>query len=85
MIPWPPICRQRPARYVTNPALARRRRAELLTGGALHRLEFRIIDQGPHRAGQADWRAGRMKLPDLDNSESMPLPANPGKGAEPMS
>jgi hypothetical protein len=25
-------------------------------------------------ASEADWRAGRMKLPDLDNEEFVPLP-----------
>lgn len=26
---------------------------------------------------KADWRAGRMKLPDLDNGEFIPLPNDP--------
>jgi hypothetical protein len=26
---------------------------------------------------KADWRAGRMKLPDLDNAELIPLPPEP--------
>jgi hypothetical protein len=26
---------------------------------------------------KSDWRAGRMKLPDRDNAEFVPLPADP--------
>jgi hypothetical protein len=33
---------------------------------------------------KADWRAGRMKLPDLDNGEFIPLPRDPAP-ANPMS
>ena len=33
----------------------------------------------------ADWRAGRMKLPDLDDGEFIPLPDDPGLPAQPLS
>ena len=34
---------------------------------------------------RADWAAGRMKLPDLDNDDFIPLPPKPGAAPEPMS
>jgi hypothetical protein len=34
---------------------------------------------------KADWRAGRMKLPDLDHDEFIPLPGDPPPTAGPMS
>ena len=35
---------------------------------------------------KADWRAGRMKLPDLDHQEWIPLPGDPeATPPEPMS
>lgn len=34
---------------------------------------------------KADWQAGRMKLPDLDRDEFIPLPASPGAPPNPMS
>ncbi len=34
---------------------------------------------------KADWQAGRMKLPDLDHDEFIPLPASPGAPPNPMS
>jgi redox-sensitive bicupin YhaK (pirin superfamily) len=34
---------------------------------------------------KADWRAGRMKLPDLDNAEFVPLPPDPLPSAPSMS
>ncbi|MGS1016692.1 pirin family protein [Allosphingosinicella humi] len=34
---------------------------------------------------KADWRAGRMKLPDLDDEEWIPLPPDPVPPANPMS
>ena len=34
---------------------------------------------------KADWRAGRMKLPDLDQAEFIPLPPDPEPPAGPMS
>jgi redox-sensitive bicupin YhaK (pirin superfamily) len=33
---------------------------------------------------KADWRAGRMKLPDLDNQEFIPLPAEPRTPGTPL-
>ena len=33
----------------------------------------------------ADWKAGRMKLPDADNAEFVPLPDEPAPPAPPMS
>jgi len=34
---------------------------------------------------KADWHAGRMKLPDLDNAEFTPAAADPPTAAGPMS
>jgi len=36
-------------------------------------------------AAKADWRAGRMKLPDADDQEFIPLPGDPPPPANPMS
>ena len=40
-------------------------------------IEWNFVSSSQERIEQAkaDWRAGRMKLPDLDNSEFIPLPA----------
>ena len=40
-------------------------------------IEWNFVSSSAERIEQAkaDWRAGRMKLPDFDNSESIPLPA----------
>jgi redox-sensitive bicupin YhaK (pirin superfamily) len=48
-------------------------------------LEWNFVSSSQERIEQAkaDWRAGRMKLPDLDNQEFTPLPAEPGKTAPP--
>jgi len=46
-------------------------------------LEWNFVSSSKERIEQAkaDWRAGRMKLPDLDNKEFTPLPgATPGQG-----
>ena len=50
------------------------------------RLEY-LGGETPPRIEQAkaDWRAGRMKLPDLDNAEFIPLPGDPPPSANPMS
>jgi redox-sensitive bicupin YhaK (pirin superfamily) len=42
-------------------------------------LEWNFVSSSKDRIEQAkaDWRAGRMKLPDLDNREFTPLPAEP--------
>jgi hypothetical protein len=42
-------------------------------------LEWNFVSSSKARLEQAkaDWRAGRMKLPDLDHDEFIPLPADP--------
>ena len=39
-------------------------------------IEWNFVSSSKERLEQAkaDWRAGRMKLPDADNSEFIPLP-----------
>jgi hypothetical protein len=37
------------------------------------------------RPRNADWRAGRLKLPDLDDHEWIPLPSDPPPPVGPMS
>jgi hypothetical protein len=39
-------------------------------------IEWNFVSSSQARieAAKADWRAGRMKLPDLDNEEFVPLP-----------
>ncbi len=34
---------------------------------------------------KADWKAGRIALPPTDNQDTIPLPEEPGRKAEPMS
>jgi redox-sensitive bicupin YhaK (pirin superfamily) len=50
-------------------------------------IEWNFVSSSKDRIEQAksDWRAGRMKLPDLDNSEFIPLPGDPAPPANPMS
>jgi redox-sensitive bicupin YhaK (pirin superfamily) len=50
-------------------------------------IEWNFVSSSRERIEQAkaDWRAGRMKLPDLDNREFIPLPGEPLPPAEPMS
>ena len=50
-------------------------------------IEWNFVSSSKERIAQAkaDWRAGRMKLPDLDNGEFIPLPPEPGAPANPMS
>jgi redox-sensitive bicupin YhaK (pirin superfamily) len=50
-------------------------------------LEWNFVSSSKERIEQAkaDWRAGRMKLPDLDNSEFIPLPPDPPPPPNPMS
>lgn len=40
-------------------------------------IDWNFVSSSPERIEQAkaDWRAGRLKLPDLDNAEFIPLPA----------
>ena len=42
-------------------------------------IEWNFVSSSRERIAQAkaDWRAGRMKLPDLDNAEFVPLPPDP--------
>ena len=50
-------------------------------------IEWNFVSSSGERIEQAkaDWRAGRMKLPDLDNQEFIPLPNDPAPPANPMS
>lgn len=50
-------------------------------------IEWNFVSSSKERIAQAkaDWRAGRMKLPDLDNQEFIPLPPDPTASAEAMS
>jgi len=50
-------------------------------------IEWNFVSSSRDRIEQAkaDWRAGRMKLPDLDNGEFIPLPQEPPPPANPMS
>ena len=49
-------------------------------------IEWNFVSSSKDRIAQAkaDWRAGRMKLPDLDDGEFIPLPEDPAP-ANPMS
>jgi redox-sensitive bicupin YhaK (pirin superfamily) len=46
---------------------------------------FVASSQARIEAAKADWRAGRMKLPDADDKEFIPLPGDPPPPANPMS
>ena len=50
-------------------------------------IEWNFVSSSKDRIEQAkaDWRAGRMKLPDLDNKEFIPLPGDPPPPAPAMS
>jgi redox-sensitive bicupin YhaK (pirin superfamily) len=50
-------------------------------------VEWNFVSSSKDRIEQAkaDWRAGRMKLPDLDNAEFIPLPPDPPPQPHPMS
>jgi hypothetical protein len=50
-------------------------------------VEWNFVSSSRARIDQAkaDWRAGRMKLPDLDHDEFIPLPPDPAPPANPMS
>jgi redox-sensitive bicupin YhaK (pirin superfamily) len=50
-------------------------------------IEWNFVSSSRDRIEQAksDWRAGRMKLPDLDDGEWIPLPPDPPPPANPMS
>ena len=50
-------------------------------------IEWNFVSSSRERIEQAkaDWRAGRMKLPDLDHDEFSPLPPDPAPPPNPMS
>jgi len=50
-------------------------------------IEWNFVSSSRKRIEQAkaDWRAGRMKLPDADNAEFIPLPPEPHPSAGAMS
>jgi hypothetical protein len=50
-------------------------------------IEWNFVSSSKERIEQAkaDWRAGRIKLPDLDHDEFIPLPGDPPPAANPMS
>ena len=50
-------------------------------------IECNFVSSSRERIEQAkaDWRAGRMKLPDLDSDEFIPLPGDPAPPANSMS
>ncbi|NLD68884.1 MAG: pirin family protein [Limnobacter sp.] len=50
-------------------------------------IDWNFVSSRKERIEQAkaDWRAGRMKLPDHDSDEFIPLPPEPGAPANPMS
>jgi redox-sensitive bicupin YhaK (pirin superfamily) len=50
-------------------------------------IEWNFVSSSRERIEQAkaDWRAGRMKLPDADDQEWIPLPGDPPPPANPMS
>ena len=50
-------------------------------------IEWNVVSSSQERIEQAkaDWRAGRMKLPDLDHEEFIPLPGDPPPAPNPMS
>lgn len=50
-------------------------------------IEWNFVSSSQERIAQAkaDWRAGRMKLPDLDNGEFIPLPPDPPPSPNAMS
>lgn len=50
-------------------------------------IDWNFVSSSRERIEQAkaDWRAGRMKLPDLDADEFIPLPPDPAPPPNPMS
>ena len=49
-------------------------------------IEWNFVSSSKERieTAKADWRAGRMKLPDLDNLELIPLPPGPAAPPQPL-
>jgi len=69
---------------------ARRPSVVMLLGGepiGPRFIEWNFVSSSKERIDEAkaDWRAGRMKLPDLDHDEFIPLPPDPPPPANPMS
>lgn len=64
-------------------------RIMLLGGDPLgpRHIEWNFVSSSRERIEQAkaDWRAGRMKLPDLDDGEFIPLPGDPPPAPNPIS
>jgi redox-sensitive bicupin YhaK (pirin superfamily) len=50
-------------------------------------IDWNFVSSSRERLPQAaaDWKAERMKLPDADNAEFIPLPDEPAPPAPPMS
>jgi redox-sensitive bicupin YhaK (pirin superfamily) len=50
-------------------------------------IEWNFVSSSKERIAQAkaDWKAGRMKLPQLDHDDFIPLPGEPATPANPMS
>jgi redox-sensitive bicupin YhaK (pirin superfamily) len=62
----------------------------MLLGGApigARFIEWNFVSSSKERIAQAkaDWKAGRMKLPDADNEEYIPLPSDPAAPPPAMS
>ena len=72
------------------PIRAREQTTLMLLGGeplGPRFIEWNFVSSRKERIeeAKANWRAGRMKLPDLDNAEFIPLPGEPYTPANPMS
>jgi redox-sensitive bicupin YhaK (pirin superfamily) len=70
--------------------LASERSAVMVLGGepvGERFIHWNFVSSSKDRLVQAasDWKAGRMKLPDADNTEFIPLPDEPAPPARPMS
>ncbi|NLB30870.1 MAG: hypothetical protein GX822_04320, partial [Alcaligenaceae bacterium] len=50
-------------------------------------IDWNFVSSSKERLEQArvDWQAGRMKLPDLDDKEFIPIPSKLGRVSEPKS
>lgn len=69
---------------------ATERSTVMLLGGepvGQRHIYWNFVSSSQERLAQAaaDWKAGRMKLPDTDNAEFIPLPDEPAPPAPPMS
>ena len=65
---------------ITNPTFACQ-----LASRARDRMELKALKTERIEQAKADWRAGRMKLPDRDQEEFIPLPEDPAAPPNPMS